>query len=182
MIVVPGKFVYVGSPRTGSRYIYNVLEKHFANAERWHEHHAFPRDVMAAKQRNGGIPIFSVVRDPCDQLYSLYLNSLRKYPDRKVTTTFREFIEGRRPPNAPYNKGQDFPPGALCLYRDVADKFFKFEPNFTTLFKHLEIGHEYDIERDEDLYDSAKKKPNSADRALVYKLFKKDYDVLRRLG
>ena len=132
MIVVPGKFVYAGSPRTGSHYIYAVLQAHFPNAVRSEQHHASIGDVLNAK-RAGGIPIYTVVREPVEHLFSFYWNSLQKYPGRIVTTTFKEFIEGRRPPNAPYQKATDFPPGALCVYRNVADEFFPFEAGFGTL-------------------------------------------------
>jgi hypothetical protein len=180
MIVVPSKFAYVGSPRTGSHFIYNVLEAHFPKAQRFREHHANIQDVLNVK-RLQKLPVYTVVRDPLEQLFSLYWNSLRKYPDRVVDTTFTEFIEGRKPPNVQYNKNIDFPPGALCQYRNVADKFFPFEPNFTTLFKFLGVDKKYDVESTPDLYAEAQQKILKRDKLLLKKYFKKDYEVLEKL-
>ena len=182
MIVVPGKCVYVGSPRSGSHFIYDVLEKAFPMAQRGKEHHAFISEVLTVK-RMLGLPIYTVVRDPCEQLFSFYWNSLRKYKDRVVTTTFREFIEGRKPPqDAPYNRNTDFPPGALCTYRDVADRFFPFELNFVTLFNELGITDLPHVEptrvATED-YLAARNMITEEDRQLVYKYFEKDYAVMK---
>lgn len=183
MIVVPSKFVYVGSPRTGSHYIYDVLQAHFPEARRWPEHHAFIKDVLNAKRLNGGIPVVTVVRDPVKQLFSFYWNSLHKYPDRVVTTTFAEFIKSRRPPNAPYQKAVDFPPGALCAYRNVADEFFPFEPEFKKLFTRLGVDNTHDVQATrlptED-YLEAQKSITEADRLLVRKLFPHDTELWER--
>lgn len=184
MIVVPGKFVYVGSPRTGSHYIYDVLQAHFPEATRWWQHHAFIADVLNAKRMNGGIPVYTVVRDPVKHVFSFYWNSLHKYPDRIVTTTFEEFIRGRRPPNAPYQKAVDFPPGALCQYRHVADKFFPFEPGFSTLMKELGVDDSHGITPTRlptDDYVAAQKQISEADKRLVHKYFKHDYELYKSM-
>lgn len=181
MVIVPGKFVYVGSPRSGSHYIYNVLEAHYPEARRWHEHHAFIPDVLNAKRMNNGIPIYSVVRDPVKQLFSFYWNSLHKYPDIVVTTTFKEFIEGWKPHKQPYKKAVDFAPG-LTTYIHVVDKFFPFEKDFKTLFAFLGIADDHGVEwtrKPTEAYLEAQKQISESDKRLVRKYFEKDYDLYR---
>jgi len=182
MIVVPGKFIYVGSPRSGSHYISDVLCAHFPEARRSQEHHAFIADVLNAKRMNGNLPVYTVVRDPVKQLFSFYWNSLHKYPDRIVTTTFEEFIEGRKPQNVPYRKAIDFPPGALCTYRHVADKFFPFEKDFKTLFSFLGVDDNHGVawtRQPTEAYKEAQKQISEADKRLVRKYFAKDYELFR---
>ena len=185
MIIVPGKFVYVGSPRSGSHYIYDVLCAHFPDAQRWHEHHAFIADVLNVKRMGNNLPVYTTVRDPVKQLFSFYWNSLHKYPDRIVTTTFEEFIEARKPQNVPYRKAIDFPPGALCTYRHVADKFFLFEKDFKTLFEFLGVDDTHGVEPTRlptSEYKEAQKQIREADKLLVRKYFKKDYELYNDLG
>jgi hypothetical protein len=180
MIVVPGKFIYAGSPRSGSHFIYSVLEKHFPDAERWPEHHALIPDVLNAKRMGGGLPVYTVVRSPLKQIFSFYWNSLFKYPDRIVTTTFAEFIEGRKPPNVPYQKALNYPPGALAIYRDVADKFFPFEKDFSRLFAFLGVDQTYGVAPSRiptPEYLDAQTKITEIDKNLVRKYFKKDWDL-----
>jgi len=181
MIVVPGKFVYVGSPRSGSHYIYDVLCAHFPDAVRPSvQHHAPIPEVLNAKRLGGGLPVYTVVRDPVKQLFSFYWNSLHKYPDRIVVTTFQEFIEGRKPPNAPYQKAVDFPPGALCTYRNVADKFFPFKDGFKDLFEALGVDDTHGVEPTRlptPEYLEAQKQITAADEFLVKKYFKKDWEL-----
>lgn len=184
MIVVPGKFVYVGSPRTGSHFIYDVLQAHFPDAVRGQQHHEFIPGVLNAKRMGGGLPVYTVVREPVKHLFSFYWNSLRKYPDRVITTTFKEFIQGRRPPNAPYKKAVDFPPGALCQYRHVADKFFPFEKGFSTLMKELGVGDDHGVEATRlptDDYVEAQKQISESDKRLVRKHFKHDYELYKSM-
>lgn len=184
MIVVPGKFVYVGSPRTGSHFIYDVLEKAFPEAKRWHEHHAFIADVLNAKRINGGIPVYTVIRDPVEWLFSFYWNSLRKYPNRIIEDTFETFIEGRKPPNAPYNKAVDFPPGRLATYQNVADKCFPFEQDFKTLFKALGVTDTHGVEftrQPTKEYLEARKMISEKDKLLIRKYFKHDYRLYKEL-
>jgi len=184
MIVVPGKFVYVGAPRTGSHFIYNVLEAHFPDAVRSEQHHASIGDVLNAKRMGGGLPVYTVVREPVKHLFSFYWNSLRKYPGRIVTTTFEEFIEGRKPPNAPYKKALEFPPGALNTYRNVADKFFPFEADFSTLMKELNVDNTHGVVATrlptED-YIAAQKQITEADKRLIRKYFKRDYELYKSM-
>jgi hypothetical protein len=180
MIVVPGKFIYVGSPRTGSHYIYDVLQAHFPEAQRSPEHHAFIAQVLNAKRMNNGIPIVTVIRDPVPWVFSFYWNSLQKYPDRIIDTTFEEFIKARKPPNAPFRKAIDFPPGALCQYRHIADRFFPFEKDFNSLFKALQVDDTHDVQPKrlptED-YLAARKQISEADKRSVRKCFKHDQQL-----
>jgi hypothetical protein len=184
MIVVPGKFICVGSPRSGSYYIHDVLEKHFPEAQRWHEHHACIADVLNAKRMGGGLPVYSVVRHPLKQLFSFYWNTLHKYPDKIVLTTFEQFIEGRKPINEPYPRAVAFPPGALTTYRHVTDKFFPFEKDFVSLFKELGITDDYNVKRTRmptPEYVEAQKAITEADKLLVKKYFKKDYELYKQV-
>lgn len=185
MIVVPGKFIYAGSPRTGSHFIYDVLEKNFPEAKRWHQHHAFISEVLNAKRMNGGIPVYSVVRNPVEWLFSFYWNSLHKYPDRIVTTTFEEYIEGRKPVNAPYQRAVDFPLGHLATYRHVTDKFFPFEKDFKKLFDELGVESTYGVEPTRlptEEYLEARKLISEKDKRLVRKYFKKDFELYNDLS
>lgn len=180
MVIVPGKFIYVGSPRSGSHYIYDVLCASFPEAIRSQEHHAFIADVLNAKRMGNNLPVYSVVRDPVKQLFSFYWNSLHKYPDIIVTTTFEEFIESRKPQNVPYRKAIDFPPGALATYRHVTDKYFLFEKDFKTLFSFLGIKDTHGAEfmrTPTPEYKEAQKQICEKDKLLVRKYFKHDYEL-----
>lgn len=180
MIVVPGKFIYVGSPRTGSHFIHDVLEKSFPEAKRWPEHHAFIADVLNMKRMHGGLPVYAVIREPTEWLFSFYWNSLHKYPDRIITDTFEQFIEARKPKNVPYRKAIDFPPGDLATYRHVTDKYFPFEKDFVTLFKELGVGQDHGVTATRlptPTYLEARNLITEKDRLLVRKYFKKDYKL-----
>ena len=180
MIVVPGKFIYVGSPRAGATFIFNILEAHFPEAKRSHEHHAFIADVLNAKRMYGGLPVYSVIREPTEWLFSFYWNSLQKYPDRIITDTFEDFIEGRKPQNVPYRRAIDFPPGHLVTYRHVTDKYFPFEKDFVTLFSELGVDSFHGVEPTRVAtpeYLEARKLISEKDKRLVRKYFKKDYQL-----
>lgn len=180
MVIVPGKFIYVGSPRSGSHYIFDVLCASFPEAIRSKEHHAFIADVLNAKRMGNNLPVYGVVRDPVKQLFSFYWNSLHKYPDIIVTTTFEEFIESRKPKNVPYRKAIDFPPGDLSTYRNVVDKYFLFEPDFKGLFDFLGIKDTHGVQPTRlptPEYKEAQKQISEKDKRLVRTYFKNDYEL-----
>ena len=66
MIVIPNKFTFVATPRTGSRAISEALIRKYPDAitEYPNDHHAAPDSVPT------DLPIYTVLRNPLDQLLS----------------------------------------------------------------------------------------------------------------
>jgi hypothetical protein len=189
MIIVPRKFIYVGSIRTGSHFIYDTLMEHFPGAIRTTQHHELIPELLEAKRAHR-LPLYTVVRDPLYVLYSLWRTFLKKYPHldpEKYATgkPFDEWLETKRPfenGKAPYDPTEQFPPGYLIFYRHVADMFFPFEPNFSTFFNFVGLNGIIESEPKEvdvaELSEEAKNKIRTyfADDYMVYdhKLFRPD--------
>ena len=186
MIIVPGKFIFVGSPRSGSHFISDGLQAAFPDAIRTKEHHSFIRDVLLERSLRGNLPIYSICREPVNWVFSFYYNLFRKYEDIPITTTFTQFIEGKKPQNVQYNRATDFPPGHLCTYQNVTTKYFPFEKNFKRFFDF--IGVDVDALIANGLKASRQPEPeylerrasiSVSDRLLVEKYFKKDLSIYK---
>lgn len=189
MIIAPDRFIYVGSVRTGSHFIYSMLERLFPNAIRTPQHHEEIPTVLAAKLKYQ-VPVYTVVRDPIEQIYSLYLSQKKKYPNFEFKKTFNQFLTDKAPfhgGKAPYVTTENYPPGYTIMYRHVADEFFPFEPNFTTFFEFIGVQNydEFQKELKQEevggdgfqtrLYPA--NKINATDKKKARKLFDKDYEV-----
>jgi hypothetical protein len=182
MIIVPRKFIYAGSVRTGSHFIYDTLMERFPGAIRTIEHHTLIPEVLEAKRAHQ-LPLYTVVRDPLYVMHSLWRTFHAKYPhldSEKYGTEkgFREFVEIRQPyegGKAPYDPTEQFPPGYQVMYRHVADMFFPFEPNFETFFSFIGLNDVIETEPKE--VDVALH--TDADRELVYKYFAADLAIYR---
>jgi hypothetical protein len=175
MIIVPRKFIFVGSLRTGSHFIYDTLEKNFPGAIRTIQHHECISDVLTAKKAHQ-LPLYTVVRNPLYVIHSLWRTFHLKYPDLEYSKTFAEFLETKKPfenGKAPYNPTEGFPPGHLVMYQHVADMMFPFEPNFTTFFNF--VGLNGIIETEPKEVDVAE--ISNEDKIQTRKYFVRDYNI-----
>ena len=181
MIIVPRKFIYVGSKRTGTHFIYDTLMENFPGAIRTKQHHETIVEIMTAKRAHQ-IPLYTVVRDPAYILFSLWRTFLTKYPHLDPTKhdtqkPFPAWIETKAPPTegkaALYDPTENFPPGHTNVYRHVADMFFPFERNFTTFFNFIGLNGVVEAEPKE--VDVALL--TVQDRARIRELFPADYEV-----
>ena len=180
MIIVPRKFIYAGSVRTGSHFIYDTLMERFPGAIRTAQHHELISDVLTAKRAHQ-LPLYTVVRDPVYVVHSLWQTFHDKYPhlnadEHGVEKDYRDFLETRRPyedGKAPYDPTEMFPPGYQVMYQHVADMFFPFEPNFKTFFSFVGLNNVIETEPKET--DVAH--ISDEDRELTYKYFAKDLAI-----
>ncbi len=175
MIIVPRKFIFVGSVRSGSHFVYDTLIKHFPGSIRTAQHHELITDVLTAKAAHQ-LPLYTVVRDPLYIIHSLWRNFHKKYPFLEYSKSFKEFLEYKKPPDPvkfKYDPTEAFPLGHTTMYRHVADMFFPFEPNFTTFFNFIGLNNIIETEPRE--VDVALLPENEI--ATVRKYFALDYKI-----
>jgi hypothetical protein len=82
MIVVPGKFCYVLTPRTGSRAMEQAFLSHVPGAQDVGRHHGYEVGYME--------PVYATIRNPCMQLLSHYW----KVRDEM---SFKDYLNSRTP-------------------------------------------------------------------------------------
>jgi len=175
MIIVPRKFIFVGSLRTGSHFIYNTLMEHFPGSIRTTQHHELIPDIFTSKTAHQ-LPLYTIVRNPLYVIHSLWKTFHKKHPQFEYQKTFAEFLEFKKPfenGKAPYDPTEMFPPGHLVMYKHVADMFFPFEPNFSTFFNF--IGLNNIIETKPKEVDVAE--INESDQKRTREYFAQDYKI-----
>jgi hypothetical protein len=130
MIIVPGKMIFLETPRTGSRATAEAFMKYVPNAFRTNERHLHPDNVP----RETSLPIFTFTRDPVKHAYSWYKYGL----DEKFEWAFIK--NGTRPMTfsefliAPFDVLPEFKTSRLNIYHNVADYFWPLERGVTTFF------------------------------------------------
>jgi len=130
MIIIPYKFIFLETPRTGSKSCRAVLSK-IPGATVSEKCHVGCNLAMAIK-RATGLPLVTVTRDPLDHLVSWYLATAnRKKP-------FVDFIE-KGLPIGKLTERPGFDPFILNPYRDIADKVFWLERGLFNMFNRLGI-------------------------------------------
>jgi hypothetical protein len=102
MLIVPGKFIFLATPRTGSRTIVKALKFRFPEALETKEHHVHPEDVRATekellsgtstKAKTAPLPMCTVLRDPYRQSLSWYY-LLRKEPPERSEENFADCLK-----------------------------------------------------------------------------------------
>ena len=124
MIVVPGRFVFVSTPRTGSRSIAEVLLTHG-----WKQtcgHHTEPAIVMRENpRRSSPLPIYSVFRNPRDIIVSWYCRT--KFAAKP---SLEEFCKGgtENPWMRPMHR-----------YMDISDRAFNFDDGIEKIMKDMGV-------------------------------------------
>jgi hypothetical protein len=122
MIIVPDKFTYVFTPRTGSRATERAFLDHVPGAYRpSNYHHDHPDDLPQ------GLPVYATIRNPYDQVLSWYA------PWEKQGFTVVEFLH-RSPP------GRRWIQKRLNVYDEYVDAYFIYEDGIEQIFKTLGYG------------------------------------------
>lgn len=134
MVIVPHKFIFLATPRTGSRAIRDALLK-LPGAVESQEHHVHPEDVAytADKLLEGSseLPLYSVIRDPYEQVRSMFYHVEMRHKlklDPHYQPSSRELAEWARTYGAEHNTPWWFAP-SLYPYKDCSDEIFVYEPN-----------------------------------------------------
>jgi len=141
MVIVPGMFVFVANPRTGSRSVGAALEtyakvKGLTRAGCRHS----PRSAVPVDL---GLPVYGFTREPVRHVLSWwYFQRQKKHIDafnEEVSRllTFEEFI---RKPFFPLNT-LDFPQQRLNLYEGIVTKWFRLEDGIEAFFEEVGLGH-----------------------------------------
>ena len=96
MIMVPDKFVFLASPRTGSRSMKNAIRDHYSDTYllETREHHIHPADVFTDFPKAWEVPFYSVFREPMDLMLSWFYHAVvRNSPQRETPGQFMKFLQ-----------------------------------------------------------------------------------------
>ena len=107
MILLPGKLVYVLTPRTGSRAMERAFLEHVPGAQDIGRHHGFT---------DYGLPVYATIRRPVDQVLSHWW----KVRDRM---SLEEYIEQRTP--------------RLNIHHEHIQHYFRYEDGLARVFQWL---------------------------------------------
>lgn len=107
MVVIPGRGIFLCTPRTGSRAIANAL-KTFDGVKESREHHVHPEDVRSTLKQmdpsgaleeaygSGELPCITVIRNPYYQTLSWFGRAvLRHEPHKETVEEFSKFLRTR---------------------------------------------------------------------------------------
>lgn len=173
MIIIPDFFIFLETPRTGSKSCRDFLND-VPGAILSDECHVGCDVALAAKWATG-LPLVTVTRDPLDHLASWYLACANK------KKSFVGFIEKGLPLGA-LAKRAGFDPFILNPYRDIADKVYRLENGLDTMFKDLWIQiHSDDEFPDLNTHDKTLVNKNSQALFASWHCFSKDYAWLSSL-
>jgi hypothetical protein len=122
-ILVPDRFIYLCSPRTGSRTTREALEKHCGAVRVGEMHHAKRTELEQMKQDLPDLPVYSMMRDPFDFVCSAYA--------RAYDPTMRDFLDNW---NSDVLEEWD---GAMTPYEGFVDHYFIFENTLEDFFRRV---------------------------------------------
>jgi len=96
VIVVKNKFIFLCTPRTGSRAIVNALQT-LPDAYESREHHVHPEDVKETAEKlskgSSTLPMFTILREPYEQVLSWFGHVVLRHEPKKCTAEdFADFI------------------------------------------------------------------------------------------
>ena len=123
MIIVPGKLIYLFTPKTGSRATERAFLEHVPEALISNAHHDHP-DMIP----NLGIPVYATIRNPYDQVLSWYWGPWRR------SHTIEEFLR-RSPPSRNWIQKR------LNCYDEYVDGYFLYEDGLEQIFRTLGYGN-----------------------------------------
>lgn len=133
MVIVPGKLIFLETPRTASRATAVAFEKNVQGCKRSGCRHVLVRDVP----RETGLPIWTFTRHPHAHLFSWYKYGLEMKAPWVFTQhtnrimRFDEFIL------APFAPLAGFGSGRLNFYHEVATHFWPLELGIKQFFAYL---------------------------------------------
>ena len=128
MILVPGKFIYLCTPTTGSRSTAKVLLEQCGGIQLSSSHHA-TRAELNKEAPIRSEPFYSVLRNPYDVIASKYWRQNR---DREKDLPLGEFLVNFRF-NAKYDQ---FGP-IIATYQDYVDRYFLYERGLQDFFTQV---------------------------------------------
>ena len=120
MIIVPGRFIYLFTPRTASRATERAFLEHVPEALISNKHHDHPRDIP-----NIGLPVYATIRDPYEQALSWYWVYRNRY---SVSQWVHKSPPGRRWIQKRMNE-----------YDEYVDAYFVYEDGIERIFKTLAL-------------------------------------------
>lgn len=107
MILIPNRFCYVLTPRTGSRAMEQAFLDHVPNAQDIGRHHGFT---------DCGLPVYATIRNPVDQVLSHWWKLRTVMP-------LEQYIELRTP--------------RLNIHHSVIDRYYIYEDGLESIFSAL---------------------------------------------
>lgn len=130
MVVVPGKFIFLATPRTGSRAVKEALLKYAPGAVESREHHTHPGDIDSTAEKllegSSDLPRFSVIRDPYDQARSMFYHAHVRHMPTGTDPTSNDFIKWL----GEFGVGKGANPWwfntTLYPYKDHSDRIFEY--------------------------------------------------------
>lgn len=128
MILVPGKFIYLCTPSTGSRTTANVLVEQCGGEQLSANHHATKVEVIRAQWRPE--PFFTTFRDPFEFILSRYWYRTRNGGYEALPFDVfldKYFAAHAATPFAPW----------LCWYAPYAQRLFLFEKGPRHFFEEV---------------------------------------------
>ena len=130
MILVPGKFIYLCTPSTGSRTTAEVLIKQCGGKNLIKDHHVQPKKLVTMIP-DYSEPLYSVLRSPYDHILAKFwhLNYRRKPEFREDLDTF--II------NFAFNCQYNFSGPLLASYQDYVQRYFLFENGLKAFFEEV---------------------------------------------
>lgn len=131
MIIIPHNFIFLETPRTGSKSCRAILSQ-IKGAIVSDQCHVGCEVALGAKLATG-LPLVTMTRDPLDHLRSWYLACANKKKPLEA------FIKKGLPIGA-LAKRSGFDPFILNPYRDIADKVFRLERSVGNMFSRLGVG------------------------------------------
>lgn len=130
MIIIPDKFIFLETPRTGSKSCRAVLSE-IPGAIVSDQCHVGCNVALSTKLSTG-LPLVTITRNPLDHLASWYLACANK------KKPFVSFVE-KGLPIGNLRKRAGFGPYILNPYRDIADRVFFLERGLFNMFNRLGI-------------------------------------------
>lgn len=129
MILVPGKFIYLAAPRTGSRTTCDALVRYHEGKKLSKGHHATRAELEGMADnpelafQDVLLPVYSVIRDP----YHIIMGAFGRAPD----VQWEHFLATWNPDSLGEWGGRMTP------YEGYVDHYFIFEDGLEAMFKRL---------------------------------------------
>lgn len=136
MILVPGKFLFLATPRTASRSLKEMVRQNCKDTKETLEHHVHPEDIFSEFPEARDVPIFTVVREPYDHALSWFYHAVvRNAPQRENTRDFLTFL--RTMFISWYFSDR------LNVYAEVATHFLPYQAGVVSAYETM-TGHAFE--------------------------------------
>lgn len=133
MIRVPGKFIYLCTPHTGSRSTSNVLLEQCGGEQLSVDHHVTPSELQALDRKRYPELFYALIRNPYEFVLRCYWYRFRKSPP---AVSLNDYIGQLRDSMKDHMTGP-----IIATYRDYVDRYFLFERGLEDFF--FQVGFPY---------------------------------------